>query len=80
MQVQSLGQNDPLEESMAGHLAILAWRIPWTEDPGRLWSRGSQRVGHNWSDCECMHTWDAHAHCLKTLESMQHCNSQVKEA
>ena len=47
MQVQSLGQKDPLEKSMAGHPAILAWRIPWTEEPGGLWSRGSQRVGHN---------------------------------
>ena len=36
---------------MATHSSILAWRIPWTEKPGRLWSVGSQRVGHNWSDC-----------------------------
>ena len=43
-QVQSLGQEDPLEEEMATHSSILAWRIPWTEEPGRLQSMGSQRV------------------------------------
>ena len=42
-----LGQEDPLEEAMATHSSILAWRIPWTEEPGRLQSMGSQRVGHN---------------------------------
>ena len=46
IQVQSLGQEDPLEE-MATHSSILAWRIPWTEEAGRLQSMGSQRVGHN---------------------------------
>ena len=40
----------PLEEGMATHSSILAWRIPWTEEPGRLQSLGSHRVGHNWSD------------------------------
>ena len=45
-QVRSLGQEDPLEESMATHSSVLAWRISWTEDPGRLQSIGSQRVGH----------------------------------
>ena len=44
MQVQSLGQEDPLEEEMATHSSILAWRIPWTEEPGGLQSMGSQRV------------------------------------
>ena len=43
--VQSLGQEDPLEEGMATNSNILAWRIPWTEEPGRLQSIGSQRVG-----------------------------------
>ena len=47
-QVQSVGQEDPLEKEMAPHSSILAWRIPWTEEPGRLQSTGSQRVGHNW--------------------------------
>ena len=46
-QVQSLGQEDPLEKEMATHSSTLAWRIPWTEEPGRLQSMGSQRVGHN---------------------------------
>ena len=45
MQVQSLGQKDPLEEEMATHFSILAWRIPWTEEPGGLQSMGSQKVG-----------------------------------
>ena len=46
-QVQSLGSEDPLEKGMATHSSILAWRIPWTEDPGGLHSMGSQRVGHD---------------------------------
>ena len=45
--VQSLGWEVPLEESMATHSGILAWRIPWTEEPGGQQSMGSQRVGHN---------------------------------
>ena len=45
--VRSLGQEDPLEKGMATHSSILAWRIPWTEEPGGLQSMGSQRVGHN---------------------------------
>ena len=46
-QVQSLGQEDPLEEDMATHSSSLAWRIPWTEEPGGLQSKGSQSVGHD---------------------------------
>jgi len=45
--VRSLGQEDPLEKEMAIHSSILAWRIPWTEDPGGLQSMGLQRVGHD---------------------------------
>ena len=45
--VQSLGREDPLEESMATHSSILAWRISWTEQPGALQSIGSRRVGHD---------------------------------
>ena len=45
--VRSLSWEDPLEEGMAPHSNILAWRIPWTEEPGGLLSIGSQRVGHN---------------------------------
>ena len=47
--VQSLGQEDPLEKEMATHSSSLAWKIPWTEEPGRLQSMGSQRVGHDWA-------------------------------
>ena len=46
-QVRSLGWEDPLEKEMATQSSILAWRIPWTEEPGRLSSMGSQRVGHD---------------------------------
>ena len=53
MQVQSLGQEDLLEEEMATQFSILAWRIPLTEEPGGLQSVGSQRVGHP-------SPWDAH--------------------
>ena len=45
--IQSLGQEDPLEEGMATDSSILAWKIPWTEEPGGLQSMGSQRVGHD---------------------------------
>ena len=47
--VRSLGQEDPLEKVMATHSSTLAWRILWTEEPGRLESMGSQRVGHDWA-------------------------------
>ena len=57
MQVWSLGQEDPLEVEMATHSSILVGRIPWTEKPGGLQSKGSQRVRHDWSDL-------AHAHAL----------------
>ena len=46
-QVRSLGREDPLEKEMATHSSILAWKIPWTEEPGWLLSMGSQRVGHD---------------------------------
>ena len=45
--VQLLGWEDALEKEMAAHSSILAWKIPWTEEPGRLQSMGSQRVGHD---------------------------------
>ena len=48
-QVQSLGQEDPLEKEMATHSSTLAWKIPWTEKPGGLQSMGSQRVGHDFT-------------------------------
>ena len=48
LRVWSLGQEDPLEEEMATHSSILAWEIPWTEEPGELQSMGPQRVRHDW--------------------------------
>ena len=45
--VRSLGQEDSLEKEMATHSSILAWRAPWREEPGRLQSKGLQRVGHD---------------------------------
>ena len=47
--VQSLDWDDPLEKDMATHSSIVAWRIPWTEEPGGLWAMGSQRVRHDWA-------------------------------
>ena len=46
-EVGSLGPEDPLEEEMASHTSVLAWKMPWTEKLGRLWSMGLQRDGHN---------------------------------
>ena len=54
------GVEDPLEEEMATHFSVLAWEIPWTEESGLLWSRGSQRVGHNWDTEQAR----MHAGCL----------------
>ena len=45
--VQSLHWEDPMEKGMEAHFSILAWRIPWTEEPGRLWCTESQRAGHD---------------------------------
>ena len=47
--IQSLGWEDPLEKRMATHSSIVAWRIPWTEEPGKLQSMGSQRIRHDWA-------------------------------
>ena len=58
-QVQSLGQEDPLEEEMATHSNILAWKIPWTEEPGWLQPMGSQRVEHS---LESEHTQSFSSH------------------
>ena len=56
-QVQSLYLKDPLEEGMAIHSSIFAWRMSWTEDPGRIQSIGLQRVGYNQSNLACMHEY-----------------------
>ena len=50
MRVQSLGREDPLEEGMATHSSIFAWKVPWTEEPDRLHPIGSQRVRHGSND------------------------------
>ena len=63
MWVQSLGWEDPLEKDMAIHSSILAWRIPWTEEPGGLQSIGSHRVGHNWSNLACTFWQVLTPHC-----------------
>ena len=63
-QVRSLGWEDPLEKGIATHSSILAWRIPWTEEPGRLQSMRSQRTRHN----EVINT---HKKCLH-LKTYQH--------
>ena len=57
--VQSLGWEDLLEKEMATHSSILAWKIPWTEEPGRLQSMGSQRVGYDWATSlhRCRRIW-----------------------
>ena len=56
-QVNSLGQEDTLEKGMATHSSMLAWSIPWTEEPGELQSMGLQRVGHDSRDlCVCVCT------------------------
>jgi len=61
-QVQSPSLEDPLEQEVAIHSSILAWKIPWTEEPGRLQSIGSQRVGSDWA------TEHTHTHTIKQRE------------
>ena len=55
--VRSLGWEDPLKKGMATHSSILVWRIPWTEEPGGLWSIGLQRIKHDGSDLAHCATW-----------------------
>ena len=55
-QVQSLGQEDPLEKGMVTHSSLLAWRIPWTEEPGGLQSMGLQRIQTQLSMHACIHS------------------------
>ena len=63
-QVRSLGQEDPLEKGMATHSSTAAWKIPWTEEPGRRQSMGSQRVGHD----ERLHFTSLHFKDIETFE------------
>ena len=65
MKVWFLGQEYLLEKERATHSSILAWRIPRTEEPGRLQSTGSQRFGHYWSDLACTHVY--HLNSLQTI-------------
>ena len=64
--VWSLGREDPLEEEVVTHCSILAWKIPWTEEPGRLQFKGLQRVKHNWANkqASCEAEWCG---CLQSL-------------
>ena len=55
--VQSLGQKNPLEKEIENHSSILAWKIPWTEEPGELQSMGLQRVRHDWETKFHFHIW-----------------------
>ena len=74
--VQSVGGEDPLEKGTATHSRILAWRIPWTEEPGRQQSTGSQRVRHDWvtftftllSRCQALYR---QGNCLRGVSSRQ---------
>ena len=75
MWVWSLGQEDLLDQEMATHSTILAWKIPWTEEPGGLLSTGSQRVGHDWScipscllDCKKCFGFERTHLCRKSKE------------
>ena len=64
----SLGQEDPLEKEMATHSGILAWIIPWTEEPSGLESTGSQRVGHDWATSLSL----SFSHCRQILYHLSH--------
>ena len=66
MQVQSLSGEDPLEKGVATHSSVPAWETPWTEEPGRLQSMGSQRAGHSLAtEHTCAHT-ELKEHWLRT--------------
>ena len=67
IRVQSLDQEDPLEKEMATHSSILAWRIPWTEEPGRLHSMGSQRAEHDWTTKTHIYKLKGKGHFKKLL-------------
>ena len=71
-QIQSQGQEDPLEKGMATYSSILAWRIPWTEKPGRLQSMGLQKVGQDWVTLHFLTTTKKINHVIhpNTLQTM----------
>ena len=66
-----LFQEDPMEKEMATHSSILAWKIPWTEEPGRLQSMGSKRVGHDWAT-SLLHFF---AFCIPTVFLPRRCET-----
>ena len=78
MQVRSPGQEDPLEEGRATHSNILAWRIPWTEEPGVLWSMRSQRVGHDLSSL-AQHSTQPHAAPFGRLQTWSYAEQDTSE-
>ena len=69
--IRSLGREDPLEKGMATHSSILAWRIPWTEEPGEPQSMGLQRVGHDWVTNTHIHTSREQVHCRNQISLKQ---------
>ena len=76
MHFQSLGQKDPLEKEIATHSSILAWRIPWTEEPGGLQSMGLQRVRQDWVTNTFVSTVDAFKNvhdfnCIKSTYQLE---------
>ena len=80
--VQSLGWEDPLEKEMATHSSTLPWKIPWTEEPGRLQATGLQRVGPNWATSLQLHfnyvqsyhrSWESlHRKLFSSVQSLSH--------
>ena len=74
MRVWSVCWQDPLEEGMGTHSSILAWRVPWTEEPGRLQSMGSQRARHEWSNSARTHARAALEHKAKPAIYTLHYN------
>ena len=70
-QVQFLSREDALEEEMATHSSILAWEIPWSEEPGGLQSMESQRVGHDWAQVHVLTHTHTHTHT--------YCNSTIAQ-
>ena len=70
--VRSLGWEDPLEKGMATHSCILAWRIPWTEEPGELQSMGSQRVVHDWVTFTSLHDGSSSFNFSRNLHTIFH--------
>ena len=66
-----LGREDPLEKEMATHSSLLAWRIPGTEEPGRLHSKGSQRVGHDLVTVQQQQNTMIYMHIIKELKGFR---------